>query len=55
MSFENQQYDKLFKLLILGEARVGKTCILVRYKEDTFIREHMQTMGLIKRLKPKNR
>ena len=29
-------YDFLFKLLLIGDFGVGKTCILVRFTEDAF-------------------
>ena len=28
-----KSYDLLFKLLLIGDSGVGKTCILFRYKE----------------------
>ena len=29
-------YDFLFKLLLIGDSEVGKTCILDRFNEDCF-------------------
>ena len=29
-------YDLLFKVLLLGDSNVGKSCIIVRYAEDRF-------------------
>ena len=29
-------YDFLFKLLLIGDSGVGKTCILARFAEDTY-------------------
>ncbi len=34
------------KLLTVGESGVGKTCILVRYCEDKFIKNHLTTIGI---------
>ena len=34
---ERQKYDYLFKLAIIGEYGVGKTCLLLRFTEDFFI------------------
>ena len=39
-------FDFKFKLLILGEAAVGKTSILQRYVEDDFNISHLQTVGI---------
>ena len=29
-------YDFLFKLALIGDSEVGKTCMLTRYAEDAF-------------------
>uniref|UniRef100_A0A0E9WD56 small monomeric GTPase n=1 Tax=Anguilla anguilla TaxID=7936 RepID=A0A0E9WD56_ANGAN len=29
-------YDYLFKLLLIGDSGVGKTCLLFRFSEDAF-------------------
>ena len=42
----NIKYDYLFKLLILGESGVGKTCLLLRYADDSFITTHLTTIGI---------
>jgi Ras-related protein Rab-8A len=34
------------KLLLLGDQRVGKTCLLIRYCEDLFPTSHIQTLGI---------
>ena len=41
----NHKYDCLFKLLIIGESGVGKTCILLRFTEDSFTANHLTTIG----------
>ena len=33
----NRKYDYFFKLLIIGESSVGKTCILLRFTREAFI------------------
>lgn len=45
------KYDKLFKLLVIGEAGVGKTCILLRYTSDSFTNNHLPTIGIDFKLK----
>ncbi len=40
------KYDYLFKLLIIGESGVGKTCLLLRFTEDSFTANHLTTIGI---------
>jgi len=35
----------LFKLLLIGDSGVGKTCILFRYADDTFKTTFIATIG----------
>lgn len=44
-------YDYIFKVLLLGDSSVGKTCFLLRYSDDTFVENHISTIGLDYRLK----
>ena len=39
-------YDFLFKLLLIGDSGVRKTCILVRFSEDAFNSTFISTIGL---------
>lgn len=39
-------YDFLFKLLLIGDSGVGKTCILVRFSEDAFNSTFISTIGV---------
>lgn len=39
-------YDYLFKLLLIGDSGVGKTCILFRFSEDAFNTSFISTIGL---------
>jgi GTPase SAR1 family protein len=41
----NNKYDHLFKLLIIGESGVGKTCLLLRFTDDSFTANHLTTIG----------
>ena len=36
----------MYKILLLGDISVGKTCILTRYSDNTFREEHFVTVGL---------
>jgi small GTP-binding protein len=39
-------YDFLFKLILVGDSGVGKTCILVRFSEDAFNSTFISTIGI---------
>ncbi|XP_071742949.1 ras-related protein Rab-10-like [Lepeophtheirus salmonis] len=41
-----KSYDLLFKLLLIGDSGVGKTCILFRFSEDTFNTTFISTIGI---------
>ena len=38
-------YDYLFKLLLIGDSGVGKTCVLFRFSEDAFNATFISTIG----------
>ena len=46
-----EEEPPLYKILLLGDSTVGKTCFLLRYTDDTFLDLHMATIGLDYRLK----
>ena len=41
-----KSYDLLFKLLLIGDSGVGKTCILFRFSDDTFNNRFISTIGI---------
>ncbi|XP_056282353.1 ras-related protein Rab-15-like isoform X2 [Pseudoliparis swirei] len=41
-----KQYDVLFRLLMLGDSGVGKTCMLRRFTESYFDHSHISTIGV---------
>ena len=43
--------SKSYKVLLLGNSSVGKTCILIRFSEDTFNDNYEVTIGLNYRIK----
>eukprot|EP00029_Vermamoeba_vermiformis_P007922 TRINITY_DN3567_c0_g1_i1.p1 TRINITY_DN3567_c0_g1~~TRINITY_DN3567_c0_g1_i1.p1 ORF type:complete len:220 (+),score=60.95 TRINITY_DN3567_c0_g1_i1:43-702(+) len=43
---QDDGFDKLLKLLIVGESGVGKSSILTRFTEDTFSSDFMSTIGV---------
>ena len=40
-----EEYDFLFKLALVGDSGVGKTCVLTRYAEDAFKSTFIPTLG----------
>ncbi|KRX96623.1 Ras-related protein Rab-10 [Trichinella pseudospiralis] len=45
-SMAKKQYDLLFKLLLIGDSGVGKTCILYRFSDDAFNTTFISTIGI---------
>ena len=43
--------ESLYKILILGDSSVGKTCFLMRYADNIFQETHMSTIGIDYKLK----
>ena len=43
--------DLVFKILLLGDATVGKTCFLMRYSDDVFMETYLNTIGSDYKLK----
>jgi Ras-related protein Rab-1A len=39
-------YDYLFKVLIIGNSGVGKSCLLLRFAEDMFSDNYISTIGV---------
>jgi len=46
MAAQNRQHDHLFKLLIIGDAGVGKSSILVRFADNIFTPSYITTIGV---------
>nr|ABR27273.1 Rab A61 [Nyctotherus ovalis] len=40
------EYNLLFKLLLIGNSGVGKSCLLMRYAENTFTENFFNTIGV---------
>ena len=43
--------ESIYKILLLGDWSVGKTCFLMRYTENTFTEIHLSTIGIDYKLK----
>jgi len=39
-------FDFLFKIVLIGDCGVGKTCVVQRFKSGTFIERHGNTIGV---------
>ncbi|OUT23907.1 hypothetical protein CAS74_000281 [Pichia kudriavzevii] len=42
----NNDYDYLFKLLLIGDSGVGKSCLLLRFAENTYTQDYVSTIGV---------
>ena len=49
--YYSKQYDDLFKLVIIGNSGVGKSCLLLRFADDTFTENFYSTIGVDFRFK----
>eukprot|EP01100_Stratorugosa_tubuloviscum_P007242 TRINITY_DN302_c3_g1_i1.p1 TRINITY_DN302_c3_g1~~TRINITY_DN302_c3_g1_i1.p1 ORF type:complete len:196 (-),score=59.72 TRINITY_DN302_c3_g1_i1:77-664(-) len=39
-------YDHLFKLLFIGDSGVGKSCLLIRFTDDSYTESYISTIGV---------
>ena len=42
----NTKYDYFIKLILIGESKVGKSCIIKRFIDDSFTEKHINTIGV---------
>ncbi|KMT01694.1 hypothetical protein BVRB_9g211500 [Beta vulgaris subsp. vulgaris] len=42
----NSEYDYLFKLLLIGDSGVGKSCLLLRFADDSYLDSYISTIGV---------
>eukprot|EP00388_Colpodella_angusta_P003467 GDKJ01012220.1.p1 GENE.GDKJ01012220.1~~GDKJ01012220.1.p1 ORF type:complete len:215 (+),score=55.80 GDKJ01012220.1:23-667(+) len=50
----NQEYDYLFKLLLIGDSGVGKSCLLLRFSDDNYSDSYISTIGVDFKIKTIN-
>jgi small GTP-binding protein len=48
---DTQPVPQTLKFLLLGDSGVGKSCLLLRFTDDTFSEEHQSTIGVDYRFK----
>lgn len=48
------EYDYLFKLLLIGDSGVGKSCLLLRFADDTYTDSYISTIGVDFKIKTIN-
>ncbi len=41
-----EDYDYLFKILLIGESGVGKSCLLLKYADDAYTESYISTIGV---------
>jgi Ras-related protein Rab-1A len=46
MSAMKKDYDFLFKLVLIGDSGVGKSCLLLRFADDNFTDSYISTIGV---------
>ncbi|CAI5976137.1 unnamed protein product [Closterium sp. NIES-65] len=46
LSNMNPEYDYLFKLLLIGDSGVGKSCLLLRFADDSYLESYISTIGV---------
>ena len=48
---KGKDYDYIFKIVLVGDTCVGKSCILVRFSDDVFVENYVTTIGVDFRFK----
>ena len=48
---DEKRIEILYKVLLLGDWSVGKTCLLMRYMDNTFTEMHLSTIGIDSKIK----
>ena len=43
---QEEAFDYLFKLVLIGDAGVGKTCVVQRFMGSAFVERHSSTIGV---------
>ncbi|XP_054011605.1 ras-related protein Rab-43 [Hylaeus anthracinus] len=46
MATNDESFDYLFKIVLIGDCGTGKTCVVQRFRSGTFIERHGSTIGV---------
>ena len=46
ISTNDENFDYLFKIVLIGDCGTGKTCVVQRFRSGTFIERHGNTIGV---------
>jgi Ras-related protein Rab-1A len=50
----NTEHDYFFKILLIGDSGVGKSCLLLRFADDSWTDTHISTIGVDFKIKTLN-
>ncbi|GAB1869865.1 Ras-related protein Rab-10 [Camponotus japonicus] len=45
-SDDDERFDYLFKIVLIGDCGTGKTCVVQRFRSGTFVERHGNTIGV---------
>lgn len=45
-SARRKHFDYMFKMVLIGDSCVGKSCVLIRFADDNFTENHVTTIGV---------
>lgn len=43
---KSKEYDYLFRMLLIGDSGVGKSCLLLRFADDSYNENFVSTIGV---------
>lgn len=43
---DDECFDYLFKIVLIGDCGTGKTCVVQRFRSGTFVERHGNTIGV---------
>lgn len=46
LTSNEEHFDFLFKIVVIGDCGVGKTCVVQRFKTGNYIERHGNTIGV---------